>query len=91
MEYVTQSDDAALKLKTAGSGFRDFTRVAQGSAEMWRDIFIANRPAMLAELRAMKAVFERAEHALRENDADWLEDMLDHASKARRDWQDQGS
>jgi len=91
MEYVTQSDDAALKLQTAGSGFRDFTRIAQGSAEMWRDIFIANRPAMLEELRAMKVVFERAEHALRENDADWLEEMLDHASKARRDWQDQGS
>ncbi len=91
MEYITHSDDAALKLQTAGSGFRDFTRVAQGSAEMWRDIFIANRPAMLAELQAMKAVFERAEHALRENDAQWLENMLDHASKARRDWQDLGS
>jgi prephenate dehydrogenase len=91
MEYVTQSDDAALKLQTAGSGFRDFTRIAQGSAEMWRDIFIANRPAMLEEIRAMKVVFERAEHALRENDADWLQNMLDHASKARHDWQDQGS
>lgn len=91
MEYVTQSDDAALKLQTAGSGFRDFTRIAQGSAEMWRDIFIANRPAMLEEIRAMKVVFERAEHALRENDADWLQDMLNHASKARHDWQDQGS
>ncbi len=91
MEYITHSDDAALKLQIAGSGFRDFTRVAQGSPEMWRDIFIANRSAMLAELQAMKAVFERAEHALRENDANWLEDMLDHASKARRDWQDLGS
>jgi prephenate dehydrogenase len=88
MEYITHSDDAALKLQTAGSGFKDFTRVAQGSPEMWRDIFIANRSAMLAELQALKAVFERAEHALRDNDAVWLEQMLDHASKARRDWQD---
>jgi prephenate dehydrogenase len=91
MEYITHSDDAALKLQTAGSGFKDFTRVAQGSPEMWRDIFIANRLAMLAELKALKAVFERAEHALRGNDAVWLEQMLDHASKARRDWQDLGS
>ena len=91
MEYITHSDDAALKLQTAGSGFKDFTRVAQGSPEMWRDIFIANRLAMLAELKALKAVFERAEHALRDNDAVWLEQMLDHASKARRDWQDLGS
>jgi prephenate dehydrogenase len=91
MEYITHSDDAALKLQTAGSGFKDFTRVAQGSPEMWRDIFIANRSAMLSELQALKAVFERAENALRENDAVWLEEMLDHASKARRDWQDLGS
>ena len=91
MEYITHSDDASLKLQTAGSGFKDFTRVAQGSPEMWRDIFIANRSAMLAELQALKAVFERAEHALRGNDAVWLEQMLDHASKARRDWQDLGS
>jgi prephenate dehydrogenase len=91
MEYITHSDDAGLKLQTAGSGFKDFTRVAQGSPEMWRDIFIANRSAMLSELQALKAVFERAEHALRENDAVWLEAMLDHASQARRDWQDLGS
>lgn len=91
MEYITHSDDASLKLQTAGSGFRDFTRVAQGSPEMWRDIFIANRSAMLAELQALKTVFERAEHALRENDAVWLEEMLDHASTARRDWQDFGA
>lgn len=91
MEYITHSDDAALKLQTAGSGFKDFTRVAQGSPEMWRDIFIANRSAMLAELQSLKIVFERAEHALREGDAVWLEEMLDHASKARRDWQDLGA
>lgn len=91
MEYITHSDDVALKLQTAGSGFRDFTRVAQGSAEMWRDIFIANRSAILAEIQTMKAVFERAEHALQDGDAAWLEDMLDRASKARRDWQDLGS
>jgi len=91
MEYITHSDDATLKLQTAGSGFRDFTRVAQGSPEMWRDIFMANRSAMLAELQSLKTVFERAEHALREGDAVWLEEMLDHASKARRDWQDIGT
>jgi prephenate dehydrogenase len=91
MEYIIHSDDAGLKLQTAGSGFRDFTRVAQGSPEMWRDIFMANRSAMLAQLHELKGVFERAEHALQEGDAGWLEEMLDRASKARRDWQDLGS
>ena len=35
----------------AGSGFRDFTRIASSSPEMWRDICVANRTAILAELK----------------------------------------
>ena len=36
----------------AASGFRDFTRVAGSHPEMWRDICIANRQSLLAELDA---------------------------------------
>ncbi len=86
MEYITGGDDATLKLDTAGSGFRDFTRVAQGSPEMWRDIFMANRDAMLAELAALRQVMDRAEHALQGHDATWLEEMLARAAKARAEW-----
>ena len=48
MEQVATADDAATRLALAGSGFRDFTRIAAGSPEMWRDIFLSNRDAMLA-------------------------------------------
>src|SRR5690606_2751570 len=43
MAQVAGADDAALRLAMAGSGFRDFTRIAAGSPEMWRDIFLSNR------------------------------------------------
>lgn len=86
MQYITSGDDAVLKLETAGTGFRDFTRVAQGSPEMWRDIFMANRDAVLAELASLRQVMDRAEHALRDHDAVWLEDMLARAAQARADW-----
>jgi prephenate dehydrogenase len=86
MQHVTQSDDAALKLALAGSGFKDFTRVAQGSPEMWRDIFEANRQAMQAEIATFRKVLERAEHALQVCDYAYLQDMLEVASQARRDW-----
>jgi prephenate dehydrogenase len=86
MQYIISGDDAALKLETAGTGFRDFTRVAQGSPEMWRDIFMANRDAVLAELASLRQVMDQAEHALREHDAVWLEDMLARAAQARSDW-----
>lgn len=86
MQHIAQSDDAALKLELAGSGFRDFTRVAQGSPEMWRDIFEANRQAMQNEIAMFRKVLERAEHALNAGDYVYLQDMLEVAATARRDW-----
>jgi prephenate dehydrogenase len=53
---------------------------------MWRDIFVANRDAMLAELTSLRQVMDRAEHALREHDTAWLEEMLARAAQARADW-----
>ena len=91
MQHLTQSDDAALKLELAGSGFRDFTRVAQGSPEMWRDIFEANRQAMQTEIASFRKVLERAEHALHAGDYAYLQDMLEVAAQARRDWVGQQS
>jgi len=91
MQHVTQSDDAALKFELAGSGFKDFTRVAQGSPEMWRDIFEANRQAMHTEIASFRKVLERAEHALNTGDYAYLQDMLEVASQARRDWVGQQS
>ena len=75
MQHIVSSQDSALKLQTAGSGFRDFTRVAQGSAEMWSDIFMANRDAMLHELKELRCVMQRAEQALEDSDEAWLRDL----------------
>ncbi len=86
MQHIISSQDSALKLQTAGSGFRDFTRVAQGSAEMWSDIFMANREAMLQELKDLRSVMDRAEQALETSDEAWLRDMLESAAKSRANW-----
>jgi prephenate dehydrogenase len=92
--YVAQvgrSPDAATRLHLAGSGFRDFTRIAAGSPEMWRDIFIHNRNAMLTELAALRRVLDNAENAIAAGDGDGLQRMLGEAADVRRAWRQEQS
>jgi prephenate dehydrogenase len=86
MAQVAGEPDAAQRMAMAGSGFRDFTRIAAGSPEMWRDIFISNRAAMQAELAAVRAVLDQAEAALAAGDGAALQALLERASQARRNW-----
>ncbi|NYT57379.1 prephenate dehydrogenase/arogenate dehydrogenase family protein [Alcaligenaceae bacterium] len=86
MWQVATAQDSDLRMTLAGSGFRDFTRIAAGSPEVWRDIFLTNRPAILAELQEVKAALERAELALQGGDGQELQDFLERAALARRFW-----
>lgn len=86
MWQVAMSDDSDLRLSLAGTGFRDFTRIAAGSSEVWRDIFMANRTAVLAELEEVKRALEKAELALRDGDEQALQKFLERAALARRFW-----
>jgi len=86
MLQVSQADDAAMRLALAGTGFAGFTRIAAGSPEVWRDIFLSNREAVLSELQALRAVFVQAETALQDGSGEQLYDMLAQAARARRDW-----
>ena len=53
---------------------------------MWRDIFLSNKEAVLAELQQVRQAFEQAETALRDADEAALYDFLEKAALARRLW-----
>ena len=76
--------DADRLVALAGSGFRDFTRIAASSPEMWRDIAIANRIALVDELAAFRGALDVLEAALRDPAGHMLLDLLTTASDARR-------
>lgn len=78
--------DAEDIFRFAASGFRDFTRIAAGSPEMWRDIAIANREALLAEIAAFRVQLDRVGAMVAAGDATALESVFAHASAARRAW-----
>jgi prephenate dehydrogenase len=83
---VARAADSTDRLAIAGSGFRDFTRIAAGSPEMWRDIFLSNRDAMKAELEQVRAVLDEAERALDQEDGASMLALLDQAARLRRAW-----
>ena len=72
----------------AASGFRDFTRVAGSHPEMWRDICVANRHSLLAELDAYLTELAYLRALLAEGNGPALERVFDEASRARNTWAD---
>ena len=86
MASVLNSEDAEQKLEHAGAGFRDFTRIAASSPEMWRDICIANKQAILKELDQYLSVTGRLREMIAKEDAAGLEKVFQKASQARQKW-----
>lgn len=86
VEHVAHDANAGLNLQLAGAGFGDFSRIAQGSVEMWGDIFMANRTAMLRQLDGLHELLGQAREALRTQDEAWLREVLAQAATVRRDW-----
>ncbi len=70
----------------AGGGFRDFTRIAASHPEMWRDIFFANREALLTELSAYETELARYRALIESGDAARLEALIGTAREARTAW-----
>jgi prephenate dehydrogenase len=70
----------------AAGGFRDFTRIASSHPEMWRDICIANRDALLRELTRYSAQLGLVEKLLQAGDGAGLEKLFTQARDARDRW-----
>ena len=79
-------DDSELYFNFAASGFRDFTRIAASHPEMWRDICLANRVALLGELDRYQEQLDELHDALSRGDGAVLEKTFDVARAARRAW-----
>ncbi|MBP8260850.1 MAG: prephenate dehydrogenase/arogenate dehydrogenase family protein [Verrucomicrobia bacterium] len=72
------------------SGFRDTTRIASGSPEMWRDIALANRKNLMRVLRVFIEDLEEFRHALESGDARAVADFFEKAKQRRDQWCEQG-
>lgn len=76
LEQVTQSE----AIKYSAGGFRDFTRIAASDPTMWRDVFLANKEAVLEMLQRFSEDLSELQRAIRWGDGDKL---FEHFSKTR--------
>lgn len=83
---IAARDNAAQLFGYAAGGFRDFTRIASSSPEMWRDICVANSDKLLGELDRYAESLSRYRKILEQKDPARLEKAFADARAARERW-----
>ena len=86
VDQLAARPDADELFRYAASGFRDFTRIAAGSPEIWRDVALANRDALLVEIGAYRGELDRIAAMVAASDGAALEAVFTRAAAARRAW-----
>jgi prephenate dehydrogenase len=69
--------------RLTATGFRDTTRLAAGSPELWRAIFQSNQPALLAAAAEFRAHLDRFVDALAKGDGERLRLLLEQSKYVR--------
>ena len=80
LEGVTQAE----VMKYSAGGFRDFTRIAASDPVMWRDVFMANKDAVLEILGRFTEDLQALSRAIRWGEAQKLEDLFTRTREIRR-------
>jgi cyclohexadieny/prephenate dehydrogenase len=80
LEEVTRSE----VIKYSAGGFRDFTRIAASNPVMWRDVFLANKDAVLEILGRFNEDLQALSRAIRWGEGDKLEEFFTRTREIRR-------
>ena len=86
VDEIASRPNAQQLFSFAASGFRDFTRIAGSHPEMWRDISLANKDALLIELNAYQTELSSLKKMLENEDGAGLQALFERASVARNAW-----
>lgn len=86
VDNIAARPNAEQLFSFAASGFRDFTRIAGSHPEMWRDISLANKDALLIELDAYETQLSSIKKMLQHGDGASLQTLFERASVARNAW-----
>ena len=91
VHMIATRPDAQALFGFAASGFRDFTRIAGSSPEMWRDIALANRETLLFDIEEYQQQLAELARRLRQADGAEIQSVFEAARSARNAWIRNGS
>lgn len=86
MNSITSQRQSVDYLTLAGTGFRDFTRIAASDPKMWHDILLANRFQVLGQIKHFKETLQDMEAMIANKDSKALEAAITEASQTRGQW-----
>ena len=83
---IAGQSNAQQFLQMAGTGFKDFTRIAAGDPELWSDVFLANSQEILKQSVAMSSSLKKLEDAMRSSNPQTVKELIATASALRSGW-----
>ncbi len=82
VSLMCANDTPGLERYT-GDSFRDLTRIARINDEMWSELFLLNREALLAEMDSFRNEFDRLYECIRDGKRDEMRDMMRLSTERR--------
>ncbi len=82
VDYVVE-EEGGVAIDYAGGGFRDFTRIAASSPDMWSAIFELNRDNVIEDLERFMELLNVYKRAIRKGNWKELRERLEKASRIR--------
>ncbi len=76
-------NETPMMEKYTGDSFRDLTRIAKINDVMWAELFLLNREALLEQMDAFSAEFDRFRMLLRNGDSDGMRETMRRATARR--------
>ncbi len=89
--YVLSAEHPKEQGVLCANGFRDVTRIASGSPEMWRDIALANRENLARAIASFTKDLADFQSALQTGDAAAISRFFERAKQRRDEWSAQGA
>ena len=78
------ANDAANLERYTGDSFRDLTRIANINDEMWSELFLENRSALLGVMDSYRATFDRLYNCIKNEDREEMRSMMRLSTERRR-------